>query len=100
MSKQSSKAISDARRKRQARDPEAFKLQRAVHDQKYQQTHVGEIRARGRARYQKDRDRQLARANARYAVAPVPILQAALRRYYRLKSKLPPGQTEFPIIPK
>ena len=97
MSKQSSKAISEARRKRQARDPEAFKRQRAVHDQKYQQTHVGEIRARGRARYQKDKDRQLARANARYAVAPVPILQAALRRYYREKSKLPPGQTEMPL---
>jgi hypothetical protein len=100
MSEQSSKAFIEARRKRQALDPQSSKRQRAKWDRKYQETHADEIRQRSKNRYAANPEPQRISANARYAKNPVPILKAALRRYYRLKFKLPLGQTEFPTILK
>jgi hypothetical protein len=84
------------RRKIIASDPEGWARQRAVWDAKYQTNHAEGIRDR----YVANRDSQLARAKARYAENPVPIIKAAQRRYARLKSKLPHGQVEFPLMQK
>lgn len=93
-------ASTENRSKRQALDPEAFKRQRAIHDRTYQETHATEIQKRGQAGYVANRDSRLAQAKVRYARNPIPILKAALRRYRREKSKLLPGQAEFPLNAK
>ena len=91
------KTVNESRRRKMAADPEGWKKQRAVWDKNYKARHAPEIAVRNHARYAANRESELARAHDLYEANPMPKLTAALRRYRRIKSKLPPGQVEFPI---
>jgi len=72
-----------------AHDTPARKMKRRRQAARYYRQHIEEFRRRDQA----NRDKKL----ARYQANPEPARRAALRRYWRRKSALQPGQIELEI---